>query len=120
MADATPYASDPMKPLSEAARKRGIQFGFYYSQFQDWYEPNGGKNSWDYDESKKNYQLYYQQKAIPQIKELLTQYGPLGILWFDTPGGMTKEQTQLFIDSPPLAAARLFVQQPRRAWAGRL
>ncbi len=99
MTDATLYARDPMKPLSEAARKRGIQFGFYYSQFQDWYEPNGGRNSWDYDESKKNYQLYYQQKAIPQIKELLTQYGPLGILWFDTPGGMTKEQTQLFIDS---------------------
>jgi alpha-L-fucosidase len=99
MKDATPYARDPMKPLSEATRRRGIQFGFYYSQFQDWYEPNGGRNSWDYDESKKNYQLYYQQKAIPQIKELLTQYGPLGILWFDTPGGMTKEQTQLFIDS---------------------
>lgn len=99
MTDATPYRKDPMKPLSEAARKRGIQFGFYYSQFQDWYEPNGGKNGWDFDESKKNYQLYYQQKAIPQIKELLTQYGPLGILWFDTPGGMSKEQTQSFIDS---------------------
>lgn len=99
MVDATPYGKDPMKPLSEATRKRGIQFGFYYSQFQDWHEPNGGKNSWDFDESKKNYQLYYQQKAIPQIKELLTQYGPLGILWFDTPGGMTKEQTQTFIDS---------------------
>lgn len=99
MADASAYHKDPMKPLSEAVRKRGLQFGFYYSQFQDWYEPNGGKNSWDFDESKKNYQLYYQQKAIPQIKELLTQYGPLGILWFDTPGGMTKEQTQRFIDS---------------------
>ncbi|QEC43816.1 alpha-L-fucosidase [Pseudobacter ginsenosidimutans] len=99
MVDATPYGKDPMKPLSEATRKRGIQFGFYYSQFQDWHEPNGGKNSWDFDESKKNYQLYYQQKAIPQIKELLTKYGPLGILWFDTPGGMTKEQTQSFIDS---------------------
>ncbi|NML21847.1 alpha-L-fucosidase [Pseudoflavitalea sp. G-6-1-2] len=97
--DASAYHKDPMKPLSEAVRKRGLQFGFYYSQFQDWYEPNGGKNSWDFNESKKNYQLYYQQKAIPQIKELLTQYGPLGILWFDTPGGMTKEQTQLFIDS---------------------
>lgn len=99
MTDATPYAKDPMKPLSDAVRKKGIQFGFYYSQFQDWYEPNGGRNSWDFDETKKNYQLYYQQKAIPQIKELLTQYGPLGILWFDTPGGMTKEQTASFIDS---------------------
>ncbi|MBO9617636.1 MAG: alpha-L-fucosidase [Niabella sp.] len=96
--DATPYKKDPMKALSEAARKRGIQFGFYYSQFQDWHEPNGGRNTWDFDESKKDYQQYYREKAIPQLKELLTNYGPLGIVWFDTPGGMTKEQTQRFIN----------------------
>jgi alpha-L-fucosidase len=95
--DATPYKRDPMKALAEATRKRGIQFGFYYSQFQDWYEPNGGRNSWDFDEKKKDYQKYYQEKAIPQLKELMTNYGPLGIVWFDTPGGMNKEQTQEFI-----------------------
>ncbi|ANH82214.1 alpha-L-fucosidase [Niabella ginsenosidivorans] len=95
--DATPYKKDPMKALSAAMRKRGIRFGFYYSQFQDWYEPNGGRNTWDYDESKKDYQSYYRQKAIPQLKELLTNYGPLGIVWFDTPGGMTKEQTAAFV-----------------------
>ncbi|WP_157558250.1 alpha-L-fucosidase [Niabella aurantiaca] len=96
--DATPYKKDPMKALAAATRKRGIRFGFYYSQFQDWYEPDGGRNTWDFDESKKDYQKYYQKKAIPQLKELLTNYGPLGIVWFDTPGGMTKEQTQAFVD----------------------
>src|SRR5690606_4640406 len=84
--DATPYHKDPMKALSEAVRKRGIQFGFYYSQFQDWYEPNGGKNTWDFNESEKDYQKYYNEKAIPQLKEIMTNYGPLGIVWFDTPG----------------------------------
>lgn len=96
--DATPYKKDPMKALAAANARRGIQFGFYYSQFQDWYEPNGGKNSWDFDEQKKDYQKYYKEKAIPQLKELLTNYGPLGIVWFDTPGGMTKEQTQTFVN----------------------
>lgn len=96
--DATPYKKDPMKALAAANAKQGIQFGFYYSQFQDWYEPDGGKNTWDFDESKKDYQKYYREKAIPQLKELLTNYGPLGIVWFDTPGGMTKEQTQKFVD----------------------
>lgn len=96
--DATPYKKDPMKSLAAAARKRGIQFGFYYSQFQDWYEPNGGRNTWDYTESKKDYQRYYREKAIPQIKELLSNYGPLGIMWFDTPGGMTKDQTRAFVN----------------------
>ncbi|MFH6991729.1 alpha-L-fucosidase [Flavobacterium sp. FlaQc-48] len=96
--DATPYKKDPMKALAKANVKRGIPFGFYYSQFTDWHEPNGGRNSWDFDETKKDYQKYYREKSIPQIKELLTNYGPLGIVWFDTPGGMTREQTQTFVD----------------------
>lgn len=96
---ATPYKKDPMKALAAAARKRGIQFGFYYSQFLDWHEPNGGGNRWDFDESKKDYLRYYREKSIPQLRELLTQYGPLGIVWFDMPGGLTKQQTQQLVDS---------------------
>lgn len=91
--DATPYKKDPMKALSAACRAAGIKFGFYYSQFLDWHEPNGGGNNWDFNEKDKDYQQYYREKAIPQLKELLTNYGPLGIVWFDMPGGLTKEQT---------------------------
>ena len=36
--DATPYAKDPMKELSAACGKLGFDFGFYYSQDQDWHE----------------------------------------------------------------------------------
>ena len=96
---ATPYKKDPMRSLSEETRKRGIQFGFYYSQFIDWHEPNGGRNSWDFDEKKKDYLKYYREKGIPQLKELMTNYGPLGIVWFDMPGGLTKEQTQHLVDT---------------------
>jgi alpha-L-fucosidase len=110
---ATPYKKDPMKALALATAKRGIHFGFYYSQFQDWHEPNGGRNSWDFDESKKDYQKYYREKAIPQLKELLTNYGPLGIVWFDTPGGMTKQQTQAFVNE-------LRVLQPKSLFSSRV
>jgi len=96
---ATPYKKDPMRLLADATRKRGMKFGFYYSQFADWHEPNGGRNNWDFDETKKDYQKYYTTKAIPQIKELMTNYGSLGLVWFDTPGGLTKQQTQQFVDS---------------------
>lgn len=96
---ATPYKKDPMKALAEATRRQNIAFGFYYSQFIDWHEPNGGKNGWDFDESKKDYQKYYREKAIPQLKELLTGYGPLGLVWFDMPGGLTREQTRQLVDS---------------------
>ncbi|MEH6306681.1 alpha-L-fucosidase [Olivibacter sp. CPCC 100613] len=111
--DATPYKRDPMKLLADAVRKQGMQFGFYYSQFQDWHDPNGGKNTWDFDESKKDYQTYYRQKAIPQLKELMTNYGDLGIVWFDTPGGLTKEQTQQFVDS-------LRILQPQSLFSSRV
>jgi alpha-L-fucosidase len=39
--DATPWHRDPVKELSEACARHGIKFGFYYSQAQDWHEPNG-------------------------------------------------------------------------------
>ncbi|MEC5147096.1 Alpha-L-fucosidase [Chitinophaga sp. 180180018-2] len=97
--DATPYKKDPMKALYAACSKRGIRFGFYYSQFLDWHEPNGGGNSWDFREKEKDYQQYYRTKSIPQLKELLTNYGPLGLVWFDMPGGLTVEQTRSMIDS---------------------
>ena len=96
---ATKYGKDPMKPLADAIRRQGIQFGFYYSQFLDWHEPNGGGNRWNFDETKKDYQKYYKEKAIPQLKELLTNYGPLGIVWFDMPGGLSREQTKNLVDS---------------------
>ena len=97
--NASPYGRDPMKALSAAARKRGIKFGFYYSQFLDWHEANGGGNDWDFDDAKKDYLKYYSEKSIPQIKELMSNYGPLGLVWFDMAGGLTKEQTQAFIDT---------------------
>lgn len=109
----TPYKKDPMKALAEATRKRGIQFGFYYSQFIDWHEPDGGRNTWDFEESRKDYHKYYREKAIPQLKELLTGYGPLGIVWFDMPGGLTREQTQQFIDT-------LRVLQPTSLFSSRV
>jgi alpha-L-fucosidase len=110
---ASPYGKDPMKALSEAARKRGIQFGFYYSQFLDWHEPNGGGNSWDFNEDKKDYLKYYREKSIPQLKELLTEYGPLGIVWFDMPGGLDKQQTQELVDS-------MHALQPKSLFSSRI
>ncbi len=95
--DATPYHHDPMRDLARACQRQGIRLCFYYSQTQDWHEPDGVGNTWDFpDESKKDFNRYFQNKVIPQVRELLTQYGPIGLIWFDTPRNMTKEQsTQL-------------------------
>ena len=97
--DATPFHRDPLKELAAACKRHGIRFGFYYSQAQDWHEPNGAGNTWDFGpEDKKDFDQYLRGKAEPQVKELLTNYGPICLIWFDTPRMMTNERGQRFID----------------------
>jgi len=97
--DATPFKRDPLKELADAAQKAGIKLGFYYSQTQDWHEPDAVGNDWDFpDDSKKNFQKYLDEKVKPQVTELLTNYGPVGLIWFDTPRNITKEQSQQLVD----------------------
>jgi len=91
--DATPFGRDPMQELARACRKAGLKLGFYYSQYQDWADPDGGSYAPDYDPTKRNFDRYFRHKCIPQVRELLTQYGPIGLIWFDTPGQMTPAQS---------------------------
>lgn len=92
----TQFKRDPMAELSVACKKYGLKFGFYYSHAWDWENPNAIGNFWDYGapggESgwwEKRPDLipkatkYVEEKAIPQIRELIAMYHP-DILWFDT------------------------------------
>jgi len=91
--DATPFKRDPMKELAAACRKAGIRLCFYYSHAQDWHERDGAGNDWDFPpDPQKNFAKYFEEKAKPQVRELLANYGPLGLIWFDTPRLITKEQ----------------------------
>jgi alpha-L-fucosidase len=97
--DATPFKRDILKELAAACAKRGMRLGFYYSQAQDWHEKNGMGNTWDFGpDEKKDYDQYLRDKAEPQVKELLTGYGPVALIWFDTPRQMTPERGQRFVD----------------------
>lgn len=70
---------------------------FYYSQSRDWNEPDGLDNDWDFPASR-NFQHYLDTKVKPQLTELLTQYGPIGMIWFDTPMTISQEQAQSLKD----------------------
>ena len=97
--DATPFKRDILKELAAACAKQGMPLGFYYSQAQDWHEPNGAGNTWDFGpDEKKDYDEYLRGKAEPQVRELLTGYGPVALIWFDTPRMMTSERAQRFTD----------------------
>jgi alpha-L-fucosidase len=87
----TPYGKDPLKMLAEECHRQGIKLFFYYSQL-DWHNPdyyprgetavdrgpwnNGRPDQGDWD-------AYLDDYMDGQLRELLTEYGPIGGIWFD-------------------------------------
>ncbi|AQQ09485.1 Alpha-L-fucosidase [Sedimentisphaera cyanobacteriorum] len=117
--DATPYGKDLLKPLAEACKKHGIKLGFYYSQAQDWCHKGGAvmrvpaKAGWDNPDHEKidkftaehsghwdpaqlgSMDEYIKNIAAPQVREILTNYGDIAVLWWDTPVDMNKERADM-------------------------
>ena len=106
---ATPFGRDVAAELAEACYRHGLKFGLYYSQDLDWSEPNGGgytmgktwcggeacwTNNWDFpDDTHKDYSQCFEEKIKPQVKEILTKYGDLCLIWFDTPMTISAAQS---------------------------
>lgn len=83
--DATPHARDPIRALADACRKQRIKLFFYYSLL-DWHHPDyfplgktgrhaGREEGGDWS----RYVAYYQG----QVRELCSNYGEIGGVWFD-------------------------------------
>jgi alpha-L-fucosidase len=119
IADATPYGKDILAQLAKACRRHGMKLGFYYSQAQDWNNPGGAaarkvasegwanpdsakidayteahSGHWDPAQTTKTMSQYIDEVAVPQVKELLTNYGDVAVLWWDTPTDMTDEYAE--------------------------
>jgi len=87
--DATPYGKDLLKPLERACNKYGLKLGFYYSQAQDWVHPGGSARGGEWDPAHRgDMDEYIDKIAVPQVRELLTNYD-ISMLWWDTCDGMT-------------------------------
>ena len=96
--EATPYGKDLLKPLADACHRYGIRLGFYYSQAQDWNNTGGAASGGHWDKAQDGSMDEYLDKvAVPQVKEILSNYGQVDILWWDTPDGMTKERAEKFL-----------------------
>ncbi len=97
--DATPYGKDLLKPLAEACRRHGIKLGFYYSQAQDWSHPGGAAargGHWD-PAQDGDMTDYVKTIAAPQVQEILSNYGDIAVLWWDTPVSMTQERADILL-----------------------
>ena len=87
-----------LKELAEECAAQDIKLGFYYSQTQDWHHPDGDGNDWDFDPAEKDFAGYIEEYVKPHVRELLTNYGPIGIIWFDTPKGISEEQSRSLLE----------------------
>lgn len=88
--DASPFKRDILAELAEACRKQGIKLCFYHS-IVDWHHPQAqaplfpNYNAGQRDQTIFNpeFPQYYQNYFKPQVQELLTKYGEVGVVWFD-------------------------------------
>jgi alpha-L-fucosidase len=97
--DATPFKRDPLKELAIACKKQGIKLGFYYSHAQDWNHAGGAAKGGHWDTAQDgDMDTYINNVAAPQVKELLTNYGPVSVIFWDTPFDMTEKRAQVLRD----------------------
>jgi alpha-L-fucosidase len=84
--DATPYHRDAIKALASAAHRAGLRFGVYYS-IMDWHHPDAqGPNYPTYNSrtaTNPSFSRYVETYMKPQLRELITQYPEIDVLWFD-------------------------------------
>jgi alpha-L-fucosidase len=98
--------TDVCGEMRKACDRHGLKLAFYYSQWQDWEHPDGWGNFWDsavkpsaaewrdwHDAqysgasvtpglTPERFARYWDEKCVPQVKELLENYHP-DLLWFD-------------------------------------
>jgi alpha-L-fucosidase len=113
--DASPYKKDVVKQLYDACKKHGVDFGIYYSHNIDWMDANdcgysellatglplnekatrkAGANIWD--PSPNTFSEYLENKAYPQVEELLKKFPDMKSLWYDMGHFVTPEQSHKF------------------------
>jgi len=107
--DLTPFNRDPIEEIYTACQKYGIRMGIYYIVSTDWMDggdcgvaqakianpqltvSQGLANTWD--PSPASFQEYIENKAKPQVREILTKFPGLAEIWYDFPVHMNLQQS---------------------------
>ena len=81
----TKFGRDAIRELADACHRYGMAFGVYYSQAQDWYHGGGLPSKAQWDEAQRgSWDDYFTTIVHGQLEELLTEYGPVRLIWFDS------------------------------------
>lgn len=80
---ATPFQRDIMKELAEACVRHGLKICWYHS-IMDWHHPDYlPRRGWEDRSAEGADYDRYVKYLFAQVTELLTNYGPIGVMWFD-------------------------------------
>ena len=107
--DYTPFKRDPIEELYKACEKYGLRMGLYYSHSIDWLDGGDSGNA-QYNEANPDlpkdsvaaniwdppsatFQEYIEDKAKPQMREILTKFPNLLNIWYDFPRHMSGQQS---------------------------
>ena len=129
--DASPFKRDIVKELANACKRGGIKFCFYHS-IVDWHHPQAqaplypNYNAGQKDQTVFNPEFpeYYENYLKPQVKELLTKYGDIGVVWFDGDWipdyttEMGKEMYNFILDMQPKTIVNNRVDKGRMGMEG--
>ncbi len=75
---------DLLKEFAGACKEANLPLGYFFSIDADWYHPGGGTRGRAWDESQVGKKEdYFQKIAFPQVRELITGYGPVAEIIFD-------------------------------------
>ena len=77
---------DLVREFVDAARAEGLRVGFYYS-LMDWHHPDGAICATD-EAARERFVTY----THGLLRELLTNYGKIDILWYDVDWPLTTKQ----------------------------
>jgi alpha-L-fucosidase len=110
--DATPFKRDIIREIAAACKKYDMPLGLYYSQAQDWHHAGGSAMNSHWDPAQEgSMDKYISEIAVPQVEEILNNYGDIKILWWDTPTDMNQERASLF--KPVLAKSPNLITNDR-------
>ncbi|MFH1265107.1 MAG: alpha-L-fucosidase, partial [Planctomycetota bacterium] len=89
----TPLKRDVIKELADACHRQGLHLGFYYS-IMDWHHPDYvPRRPWEKDRSTEGADFdRYVKYMRGQVREILTNYGQIDVLWFD--GGWERKKPE--------------------------
>jgi len=79
------FGRDVVAEVAAACRRHGLKLGLYYSHAMDWNEPDAAQHWIDPEGESRDFEAYFRRKSLPQLRELLTNYGEVSVLWLDVP-----------------------------------